>query len=177
MMVHKRMVLAAASAAAFVLYPHAAPGQAAAPPVDMEPERAAILETIQGESTAFWDKDFDRWKSYWVQSPHARIMGWWAAGGVSVTEGWDAIAGGMRTLMRENPEPNPTAALVRRENLNVRILGDMALVTFDQYGTNTGDERMDMPGLSRETRVLEKHDGQWKIAYVGWLLEGERNGK
>ena len=32
---------------------------------------------------------------------------------------------------------------------------------------------MDMPGLSHETRILEKHDGQRKIVYVGWLLAGE----
>jgi hypothetical protein len=30
---------------------------------------------------------------------------------------------------------------------------------------------MDMAGLSRETRIFEKHDGEWKIVYVGWLLE------
>jgi len=29
--------------------------------------------------------------------------------------------------------------------------------------------------LSRETRILEKHDGKWKIAYVGWPLEGSEN--
>jgi len=28
--------------------------------------------------------------------------------------------------------------------------------------------------LSRETRILEKHDGKWKIAYVGWP-EGSEN--
>ena len=45
-------------------------------------------------------------------------------------------------------------------------------MTFDQYGEDTGDELMDMPGLSRETRIFEKIDGEWKIAYTGWLLDG-----
>jgi hypothetical protein len=29
----------------------------------------------------------------------------------------------------------------------------------------------DMPGLSYETRIFEKHDGQWKVTYLGYLLE------
>lgn len=49
----------------------------------------------------------------------------------------------------------------------------MAWVTFDQYGKDTNDPTFDMPGLSRETRILEKINGKWKIVYVGWLLQGE----
>jgi hypothetical protein len=29
-----------------------------------------------------------------------------------------------------------------------------------------------MPGLSHETRILEKHGEEWKIVYAGWLLVG-----
>ncbi|HSH75886.1 MAG TPA: nuclear transport factor 2 family protein [Longimicrobiales bacterium] len=138
-------------------------------PVDDE---AAVLEVIRGETEAFWEKDYDKWASHWSHEPYVRLMGWWEAGGVSVAEGWETVGGNMRRLMDENPEPNPTSGAVRRENINVRISGTMAMVTFDQYGLDTGEAAMDMPGLSRETRVLEKHDGQWKIIYVGFLLEG-----
>jgi hypothetical protein len=78
----------------------------------------------------------------------------------------------MKAVMTENPEPNPTASHVRRENVNLRIDGNTAWVTFDQFGQDTGDVQMDMPGLSHETRILEKHEGWWKIVYVNWLLEG-----
>lgn len=135
-------------------------------------EEAAIMDVIQGESTAFWNKDFDAWAGYWAHEPYVRIMGWWEAGGISVREGWEEISTNMMAVMRENPEPNPTASLVRRENVSVHVVGDMALVTFDQYGLDTGDERMDMPGRSRESRVLERKDGVWRLIYVGWLLEG-----
>ena len=30
----------------------------------------------------------------------------------------------------------------------------------------------DMAGLSYETRIFEKHDGKWKVAYPGYLLAG-----
>jgi len=31
-----------------------------------------------------------------------------------------------------------------------------------------------MPGLSYETRMFEKHDGKWKIVYLGYVLEEKR---
>ena len=136
------------------------------------PDSVEIMNVIQGESAAFWNKDFDAWSSFWVHAPYARIMGWWKAGGISVTEGWEAIGTNMKQVMRENPKPNPTASRLRRDKINLQVRGDVAWVTFDQYGLDTGDKRMDMPGLSRETRVLEKQGGTWRIAYSGWLLQG-----
>jgi len=143
------------------------------PPLDQSNEAAEIMQVIAGESVAFWDKDFDAWAQFWMHTPAIRIMGWWARGGVTVEEGWDVIGARMKALMQADPEPNPTAAQVRRENINMTVTSEMAWVTFDQYGSDTGDTSMDMPGLSRETRILEKHDGAWKIVYAGWLLQGE----
>jgi hypothetical protein len=135
-------------------------------------EHEAIMQVIADESAAFWNKDYEAWAGCWVHAPYVRIIGWWTHGGVTVNEGWDKLSSIMRQLMEKNPSPNPTAGLVRRENINLRITAEMAWVTFDQYGADTGDARMDMPGLSRETRILEKHAGAWKIVYAGWLLIG-----
>lgn len=137
-----------------------------------EAEKAAIMAVIAAESAAFWDKDFNAYASYWVQAPYVRTMGWWPTEGVVVIEGWEERDRRTREHMQTSAEPNPTAVRVRRENINLRIYSDVAWMTFDQYGEDTGDALMDMPGLSRETRILEKHDGQWKIAYAGWLLVG-----
>ncbi len=142
--------------------------------VDYEKERQAILAVIEGESAAFWNKDYDKWASYWVHEPYIRTMGWWQDGGVTVVEGWDQRAERSKGNFTKSPEANPTATRVRRENMNMRIYPEVAWLTFDQYGEDTGDTLMDMPGLSRETRIMEKHNGEWKIAYVGWLLQGEK---
>ncbi len=134
-------------------------------------DREAILELLQRESTAFWNKDFDGYARCWAHGEYIRTMGWWKTGGISITEGWETQAERVQSLMEEYPETNPTASRVRRENMNLLISGNMAWCTFDQYGEDTGDTAMDMPGRSRETRIFEKHDGEWKIVYVGWLLE------
>ncbi len=137
------------------------------------PEAQAIMQVIEAETAAFWNKDYAAWAACWLPVPAIRMMGWWARGGINITEGWDALSGNIKRLMAENPEPNPTAAQVRRANINLRVSAGMAWVTFDQYGLDTGEPDMDMPGLSHETRVLELHDGAWKLVYASWLLRDQ----
>ncbi len=145
-------------------------------PIEQQGDTSAILQVIADESSAFWNKDFAAWAKCWGHTANIRMMGWWAHGGITVIEGWEALSQRVKTTMVTSPEPNPTAAQVRRENVNLHIKGDMAWVTFDQYGQDTGDLAMDMPGLSRETRILEKEQGEWRIVYVNWLLEGGARG-
>ncbi|HYT73543.1 MAG TPA: nuclear transport factor 2 family protein [Vicinamibacterales bacterium] len=92
-------------------------------------------------------------------------------------EGWEAIGVRMKKNMTDVPTPNLTPAKLARENLNVRIQGDVAWVTFEQHGITTGDSKFDMPGLSYATRILEKHGGKWKVVYLGYLLAGNPDNK
>jgi hypothetical protein len=138
----------------------------------LEEEKAAILEVIERQAAAFWAKNFQRWADTWVHAPYVRRLGWSEAGGVSSVEGWEAIGARMKKSMADNPKPNLTPAKLVRERLNFRIYGDVAWVTFEQHGVSTGEPRFDMSGLSYETRILEKHNGEWKVAYLGYLLAG-----
>jgi SnoaL-like domain len=150
-------------------------GSSAAPPkrdAAFEGDKAAILKVIEQQSTAFWAKDFQRWADTWVHAPYIRRLGWSEPAGVSTLEGWDSIGTSMEKHMAENPTPNLTPAKLVRERFNFRIYADVAWVTFEQHGVSTGEPQFDMPGLSYETRILEKHDGKWKIAYLGYLLAG-----
>jgi hypothetical protein len=143
----------------------------AVPALNKKMAEHAILEVIERESKAFWDKDFKAYADCWAHEDYVRTMGWWAEGGITVVEGWSDRGKRTKSHMDENPNPNPQNPL--RKNMNIRVGKDMAWVTFDQYGKDTDDPTFDMPGLSRETRILEKIDGAWKIVYVGWLLQGE----
>jgi hypothetical protein len=150
-------------------------GSAVASPkqdVTLEEEKAAILAVIERQAAAFWAKDFRGWADTWVQAPYIRRLGWSEPGGVSSLEGWETIGARMEKNMVENPKPNLTPAKLVRERLNFRIYADVAWVTFEQHGVSTGEPRFDMPGLSYETRILEKHNGKWKVAYLGYLLAG-----
>ena len=82
----------------------------------------------------------------------------------------------MAKNMVENPTPNLTPAKLLRERLNFQIYADVAWVTFEQHAVSTGEPQFDMPGLSYETRILERHNGKWKVAYLGYLLAGRPDG-
>ncbi len=138
----------------------------------LEREKAAILSVIEEQAAAFWAKDFDRWAATWVHAPYVRRLGWSPTGGVVSVEGWEAIGARMKQNMTDDPKPNPTPTKLVREKLNFRIEGAVAWVTFEQHAVATGDSKFDMPGLSYETRIFEKQDGKWRVAYLGYLLAG-----
>jgi len=142
-----------------------------APIVD---DKTAIMDVIERQAAAFWAKDFGRWSDTWVHGDYVRRVGWSPTGGVVSVEGWDAIGGAMKKAMADNPTPNPTPAKLVRDHVNIRTYKDVAWVTFDQHGVDTGEARFDMPGLSHETRILERHDGKWKLVYVGYVLADKR---
>lgn len=128
-------------------------------------DRDAIMRVIEEETAAYFDKDFERWASCWVQAPYVRRWMWFGQGGITVREGWDQQGPAMKQAMAVNPMPNSSAFSLRRENVNIRVGGEMAWVTFDQHAPTTGDA-FDVPGLQNELRILEKHGGKWKIACV-----------
>ena len=136
---------------------------------DTDQERAAILSRVEAEMRAFWEKDWDKWTSCWVHEPYVRREGWWSLGGISHVVGWDAIRDRMKARFEENPEPNRTAQEFQMSNLSLRIGRDIAWMTYDLHAPETGEPEMDMPGLTRETKILEKHDGTWLLVYVGYL--------
>lgn len=138
----------------------------------MDRDEAEIKAVIEAEAAAYWDKDFDAFARCWERGPDVRRMGWWERGGIPIQRGWDEIAARMRRVMAESPGPNPNAGRVRRDGVNMRVAGEMAWMTFDQTGIETGDRDMDMPGVTHDTRILERHGGEGRLAYVGLLLRG-----
>lgn len=132
-------------------------------------EKDNIKAVLKEESDGWWEKDFKKFSKNWAHEDFVRRMGWWKEGGISVVEGWDDIAERTKNSMAKFPDPSPQ--ITTRKNWNIRISDKMAWVTFDQYGKNTGEDDMEMPGLSHESRILEKINGEWKIVYMGYLLE------
>lgn len=127
-------------------------------------DRAAILQLIEDESAAYWHRNYDAWARCWVEAPYIRKAGWWTQGGITWREGFEEIAGRMKDSLGQ-PAPGRPAG-IRRENISMRIGPDLAWMTYDEYWPAAGT---DLPGLSRETRILERHGGQWKIVYACYL--------
>jgi DNA-binding CsgD family transcriptional regulator len=137
--------------------------------VDRGDDVEAVRRAIEAETRAFYAKDFDALSRRWMHEPWIRRLGWWTRGGVSDRSGWEEIGDRTHQLFLDHPEHNVSGENIRRENLVIRVSGDMAWATFDQYAPDTGEPDMDMPGLSREARVLERHDGEWRIVYLSYI--------
>ena len=119
----------------------------------LEAEAAAVMQVIDAESVAFFNKDFETFSRCWHHASYIRRLGWWTRGGVTDRWGWDSIGERARLQMLDHPEPNASARQLRRDKVVVRVSGDLAWATFDQYAPDTGEPDIDMPGLSREARV------------------------
>ncbi|MDF2371412.1 MAG: LuxR C-terminal-related transcriptional regulator [Rhizobiaceae bacterium] len=132
-----------------------------------EREKQGIIQAIEGECAAFYERDFDRWAKYWVHDEDASRLATIAGGQIVYRQGWDAESAMIARIMRDHPTPNYTvAALVRRENMRIRINGDMAWASFDQYGPTTDDIFVAV-GLSHQVRVFERQQDVWKIIFAG----------
>ena len=71
----------------------------------------------------------------------------------------------VRTYIEEHPKPAPLPTLV--DKIDVRLYGNGAWVNYEQ-----DDAKL---GIKRETRLMEKENGQWKIAGMQTVIYGFKN--
>jgi len=150
--------------------------QPAQPPtVDFEKEKAAIQAVIAKETESYYKQDFEAWKSTYLQSPAFRKFGYWEGFSEKVTANI-----GFESLAAEKKQQFDADATIwkgsteERSNENFRISNDMAWYTFEQNSYEKDTRKF--LGKSLETRILEKENGAWKIAYLGYHyypMEGE----
>jgi len=118
-------------------------------------EKAAILKTINDETKAAFNRDYEGWKSKWLhESFVSKTYMQFSDSTFSETLGWPAIDDFVRIYIEEHPEPDPVPTLLA--DIDVRLYGNGAWVSFEQNDA--------VRGVKRETRLMEKVNGQWKIA-------------
>lgn len=134
---------------------------------EIEKEKKAIKEVIARETEAYYKQDFIGWKNTYVDQPYFRSYGYWEGYPEKVRyyNGFDTL----QSFKKRQFDQNKTlwkGSREERKNENFRIYPGMAWYTFEQisYAANTGK----ILGRSVETRILEKQNGEWKIAYLGF---------
>jgi hypothetical protein len=127
-------------------------------PVDELQEMESVKAAIDRESQAFFGMNYSLWADSWAHVPYA----YWSFADttdVNYFEGWEAIDRGFKDYFKKSV---PSKAQMNRTYNDVRVYGNAAYARFTQkIEDNLGrDEQV-------EVRLLEKHNGQWKIVYVG----------
>jgi DNA-binding CsgD family transcriptional regulator len=137
--------------------------------IPIEDDEAAIRRVLDEVHAAVWTKDFERFARHHVQADYARRWAWWLPDTLVIKEGWEAIGERLARIMADPMMPDGVSTRVERENFNLRVEGNMAWVTFDQVSPTPPNWSVGIAGISREMRVLEKHDGEWKVAFVAMV--------
>ncbi len=129
-------------------------------------EKAAIMKTIESETSSFYKRDYDGWKQNFIQKEYA-FQGWSNSdGSFDASVGWRAIDQRIGEYIKNNPvkEGESVHPRVERRNMLVTFLADnVAYLVWDQYN---GDKENKVFTVSKDQRIMEKENGQWKIVNV-----------
>lgn len=142
---------------------------------DEKKEQEAIMATIRQETECFYKGDYDCWKQAYAQTDYS-FQAWNNPDStVDAKTGWKAVDEKIGKYIRENPAPagGSNYPKVERRNMIVKFYCDkIAWMSWDQY--NFSNKRQ-VWQYSKETRVMEKMGGQWKIVSVAafWDYKNE----
>ncbi|HSO87716.1 MAG TPA: hypothetical protein VLQ91_14260 [Draconibacterium sp.] len=129
-----------------------------------EKEKKAILESLTAETENFYKRDYEGVIKYYVHADYAYHSWNNSDGTFSATIGWPAINEKFKNYIKENPVPEGSTSnpKVERRNMIFKFFSpSVAFVTWDQYN---GDTESKTYRLSRDSRIMEKQYGLWKIA-------------
>ena len=133
---------------------------------NIDSEKVAILEVLNNETKAAFSRDYAAWKDNWIHESYAtKTYMNFSEGSMNETLGWKEIDDFVRTYIEQHPEPAPLPSLIN--DLNLRLYENGAWITYEQNDTERG--------LKRETRLMEKVNGQWKIAGMQTTIYGFKN--
>jgi DNA-binding CsgD family transcriptional regulator len=138
---------------------------------DTSNDEAAILALLQRERRASQTGDFEGSSENHVHSDYA--VRWHASrmNGILALRGWDEIEPRMRSFAadrRQDPRPADDGAV---EDLRIRIHGDMAWLSYIRRYPESREHRAS-PEPGHHVRVLERHNGEWKFVFFGFLDPG-----
>ncbi|NIJ52999.1 hypothetical protein [Dyadobacter arcticus] len=134
----------------------------------VDEEKAAILARLNNETKDAFQRNYDAWTENWLHDPDiTKTYLNFTDSTFSESVGWDEISQFVKTFFEEHPAPEPVPKLL--DKIDVRLYGKGAWVTYEQQDS--------LRGLKRETRLMEKVDGKWKIAGMQTTIYGFKTNK
>ena len=134
---------------------------------EIDKEQQAIRNVISNETATYYKQDFEGWKKNFVNADYFRQHGYWEGyeDKVRYFNGFDTLQK-VKELQFKEDRTYWKGSYEKRFNENFRIYNDVAWYTFEQDSFEGGTNKF--LGRSVELRILEKHNGEWKIAYIGY---------
>jgi len=135
--------------------------------LDIEKEKAAIIEVMNKETQTYIDRDFEGMFSTHLQdSTNIRLTA--GADNYVFAEGWENVSRHMTGNETEDELSADLHITVEKTNYRFKICPESAFVICDQKWISRYDE--DVTEIkSIQVRYLEKVDGEWKISFVSFI--------
>ena len=135
-----------------------------------------IVAVVRAEHVAFWMRDHVAYERCHLHAPYTKWWSYWRHGGLAIRHGWDEIGARSTHAMSAFLAPSPSYAYETKwDDMVVRVGGNIAWATYQLHYPSSDGPIGDLPGttsVAYELRVLEKHDGKWKIALVSVMVPG-----
>ena len=148
--------------------------------IDLEKEKEAIIAVIDRETETYYERRFEDWKNTYVHESYNMRMGYWEGydRGIQYAKGWDDLLI-MKTPRFERTTSDEWDNSTQDRNITaIRIYPEVAWLTYEQKDYEAGTK--ELLGEAIGSVILEKQDGEWKIAYIGYFYypleeEGDSN--
>jgi hypothetical protein len=133
---------------------------------DEEKEKSAILAALTAETEFFFKRDYEGWKKCYIHTDYA-FQAWSNADGTfDAKVGWPEVDEKIGNYIRNNPVARGSAShpKVERRNMVWKFFTpEVVFMIWDQYNSDGG---MKIYNHSKETRIMEKQGGSWKVVSV-----------
>ena len=131
--------------------------------VIIEKEKQAILESLRTETEDAFNRDYRAWRTNWVHQPSVvKTYMNFEDSTFSEMVGWKEVDDFVKTYIEEHPKPVPTPE--QPDNVTIQVFGTGAWVSYETFDPTFGNKR--------ETRLMIKENGRWKIAGMHTTIYG-----
>jgi DNA-binding CsgD family transcriptional regulator len=129
-------------------------------------DEAAIKEVCFNETWGSHFGEVDLWASTWLQREDCSLIGIFWGTGLFARAGWAEIDAALRPYVEATAACGSGFLAFRHAGHRIKVIGDMACATFTETNWHISDVDRKNPMDLLEHRVLERHNGQWKIAHL-----------
>ncbi len=119
----------------------------------------AIKRVLRSETEGFFKRDKTEWSNAWAHTPYIHFAANLYGGDFMLIKGWNKLEKQFASQFKSSKVSDKVK--VNNSNYTIHVNGNMAFVAYDQTLVDSHGKTE-----SKESRTLEKIDGQWKIINV-----------
>lgn len=119
----------------------------------------AIKQVLRSETEGFFKRDKKEWANAWAHTPYIHFAANLYGGDFMLVEGWNKLEKHFASQFKSSKVSDKV--VVQNANYTIHQNGNMAFVAYDQTLLDSHGKT-----TSKESRVVEKINGQWKIINV-----------